>query len=266
MDLEHFKELCALYFINALDEEELREFKTALSGGDEQFIKTYKEFKMLSQSIPLGVESAEPPSRVLDFIAKRIRLSTDGMKPKLVNRLLPTFSFMHPHIVFSAMVILLMLTAVLTYQNYYKSVLLEKKENLLVELKGKLQQDEALMQVLAAKNVALVVMNGTEVNTAGFGKILWDQDKSTAILNVANLPPTASDKDYQLWIIKDNKPLSNGVFSISAGQPGAFFKLTNLVESNSKSINAFAVTLEPKGGVPQPTGKMFLLGAPAKAL
>ncbi len=104
-------------------------------------------------------------------------------------------------------------------------------------------------------------MDGLKVNPVGYGKIIWDPEKRSAILQVSNLPAVPSDKDYQLWVIKDKKPISVGVFAVNDTMSN-FFKIENLAVTNPKEIAAFAVTLEPKGGMPQPTGDMYMMGAP----
>ncbi len=54
-------------------------------------------------------------------------------------------------------------------------------------------------------------------------------------------------------MIKDKKPINAGVFAVTDPKE-EFFKIMPLVVVDRKDINAFAVTLEPKGGVPKPTG------------
>jgi anti-sigma-K factor RskA len=75
------------------------------------------------------------------------------------------------------------------------------------------------------------------------------------------MPAVPTDKDYQLWVIKDNKPISAGVFAVNDTKSN-FFKIENLAVTNPKEIGAFAVTLEPKGGMPSPTGDMYMMGSP----
>lgn len=83
-----------------------------------------------------------------------------------------------------------------------------------------------------------------------------------AILHISNLPLIPADKDYQLWVIRDQKPVNAGVFHVAVEKAGGdLYRIDNLVEADRKRINAFAVTLEPKGGLPQPSGKMYLLGS-----
>ena len=131
----------------------------------------------------------------------------------------------------------------------------------LLALKDELTRKEELLKVLASKRIEITVMNGLKTSPVSYGKIIWDPEKKTAILQVSNLPPVPSDKDYQLWVIKDKKPISAGVFSVNNSEPN-YFKIENLAVTNPKEIGAFAVTLEPKGGVPQPTGEMYIAGSP----
>jgi anti-sigma-K factor RskA len=71
-----------------------------------------------------------------------------------------------------------------------------------------------------------------------------------------------ADRDYQLWVIRNQTPVSAGVFSIRNDEGELFFRIDNLAETDKTIINAFAITLEPAGGVPQPTGPMYLIGNP----
>lgn len=76
------------------------------------------------------------------------------------------------------------------------------------------------------------------------------------------MPTIPSNKDYQLWAIKGKKPTSAGVFSVSSEkQKENFFQVLNLAVRDRRDVDAFAVTLEPKGGLPQPSGPMYLLGS-----
>lgn len=107
----------------------------------------------------------------------------------------------------------------------------------------------------------LILMAGLDVNPDGYGKIIWDPENDRALLQVANLPKPPEDKDYQLWLIKDDQsPISAGVFSFAQPSTDLFFKIDQLNQDPSELSNTFAVTMESKGGVPQPTGDMYLAG------
>jgi anti-sigma-K factor RskA len=80
-------------------------------------------------------------------------------------------------------------------------------------------------------------------------------------LQVSRLPALPRNKDYQLWVIKGKTPISAGVFSVS-DTTANFFRIDGLAVTDPREISAFAVTLEPKGGLPAPTGDMYLAGSP----
>lgn len=141
--------------------------------------------------------------------------------------------------------------------------LLANQQQELIALRDEVQKKTEILKVLQAPRIDMVIMNGLEPSPAGYGKIIWDPEKKVAIFQVANLPQTPADKDYQLWVIKDNKPVSAGVFSVrDEKEKESFFKVLALDVTSKREVGAFAVTLEPKGGVPQPTGAMYLIGNP----
>ena len=87
---------------------------------------------------------------------------------------------------------------------------------------------------------------------------LWDEQQQRGIFLVQNLKPLPADKDYQLWVIdpKYPTPVSAGVFQVDEqGNVRLQFKTDKLIES----ANKFAVTQEPKGGLPVPTLKNLVL-------
>jgi anti-sigma-K factor RskA len=71
------------------------------------------------------------------------------------------------------------------------------------------------------------------------------------------LPSAPADKSYQLWLVPMNgAPISAGVFN---PQNGA---MSHMMMKLPAGVTAkeFAVSLEPAGGMPQPTGPMILVG------
>jgi anti-sigma-K factor RskA len=82
--------------------------------------------------------------------------------------------------------------------------------------------------------------------------------KMGMLMYEGTLDPTPADKSYQLWLVPMNgNPINAGVFNPVAGQSNHWMmKLPPGI-----SPKAFAVTLEPAGGMPHPTGPMVLVGA-----
>jgi anti-sigma-K factor RskA len=88
---------------------------------------------------------------------------------------------------------------------------------------------------------------------------VWDAEKQDGVLFVQNLAPLPTDKDYQLWVIdpKVSAPVDAGVFTVD--EKGAV-RLRFKPKANVNTAGTFAVTLEKKGGVAAPQGRMVLSG------
>jgi hypothetical protein len=88
--------------------------------------------------------------------------------------------------------------------------------------------------------------------------VLWNPVRQEGELVVANLPPPAPDKDYQLWIMDPQypDPIGAGVLSVetTAGDVRLPFKPDRPVAAAAR----FAVSLERKGGVPRAEGPIVL--------
>jgi anti-sigma-K factor RskA len=131
----------------------------------------------------------------------------------------------------------------------------------ITRLLDEVERKEAILRIFGSRRVQIVSMDGLGVNPVGYGTIVWDPDRKEAVLHVSNLPRVPEGKDYQLWIIKAQKPVSAGVFAVTNDrEKESFFQVRPLEVADRREVDAFAVTLEPKGGVPQPTGEMYLLG------
>ena len=139
------------------------------------------------------------------------------------------------------------------------SDLLAQRDVTIRELKTEIDQKSELLAILEARDVDLILMDGLDVNPTGYGKVVWDKDNGQALLQVANLPNVPLSKDYQLWFVVNNQPISAGVFAVNNSEKDNFFKIEQFQQSASDG--AFAITLEPEGGSPQPTGDMYLLGS-----
>ena len=89
---------------------------------------------------------------------------------------------------------------------------------------------------------------------------VWNPEKQEGVLKVEKLPALAADKTYQLWVVDPQypNPVDGGVFSVDPQTGEQRVKFTG--KQRISAINAFAVTLERKGGVPKAEGPFVLLG------
>ncbi|HVS53342.1 MAG TPA: anti-sigma factor [Opitutaceae bacterium] len=89
---------------------------------------------------------------------------------------------------------------------------------------------------------------------------VWNPAQQQGVLQVEKLPALAADKDYQLWVVDPAypNPVDGGTFTVDP-QSGAQ-RVTFHPRQPIKAVNAFAVTLERKGGVPKAEGPFVLFG------
>lgn len=114
------------------------------------------------------------------------------------------------------------------------------------------------LQILAAPGVKSVALAGLGPTPGAQGHTYVNPVSRDALFYAFNLPALAEGKTYQLWYITGGKPVSAGTFAVD--RRGAASLRVDRV-ADARQIEAWAVTIEPRGGVPQPTGAFVLKGA-----
>ena len=113
------------------------------------------------------------------------------------------------------------------------------------------------LDVLGASRLQQVELAGQPPAPQASGRVFVDPASGRALFTAAGLAAPSSNRTYQLWAIAGGQPVSAGTFDTGAAGRGQL-----LVERAPPPdrIDAWAVTVEPAGGVPQPTGVMVLKG------
>jgi Anti-sigma-K factor rskA len=115
----------------------------------------------------------------------------------------------------------------------------------------KIQGDLAIIESTAFKKV---VMKGTPNASSALASVYWNESTKEVYISVQNLKDLARENQYQLWAIVDGKPVDAGVFDNNFA---GLLKMKNI-----SGAAAFAVTIEPRGGLAAPTlNTMQVVGA-----
>lgn len=113
------------------------------------------------------------------------------------------------------------------------------------------------LNLLRDTSYKLIHLKGTTKSPESIMTVAFSPSKQKVIIDMASLKLPANDQthQYQLWALVGGKPVDLGVFDATTDSSG--FK-------NMKAIaaaDAFAVTLEPRGGSVSPTlSEMVVLG------
>ena len=123
------------------------------------------------------------------------------------------------------------------------------------------QLDEARQSLKIFHNpeqYKLVNLKGTQNAPSASMMVAFSAEKEEVMIDLASLKMPANDAEhqYQLWALVDGKPVDLGVFDAKTDTAG-MVKMKSI-----KAAQAFAVTLEPKGGSVTPTmEQMMLMGS-----
>ncbi len=112
------------------------------------------------------------------------------------------------------------------------------------------------LAVLAAPDLTDVTLAGQAPAPGARGRAMWSRSQGL-VFAASALPPLPSGRTYQLWYLTAGPPVSAGLVQPDPdGRALAFFPNAAL----SATPSGFAVSLEPEGGVPAPTGPIYLAG------
>ncbi len=115
-----------------------------------------------------------------------------------------------------------------------------------------LNQKSSLIATLNKADNQFVTLKGLDKSPNSSVRVVWNATTKEVSLSVNSLPVPDSDKQYQLWALVDGKPVDLGVFDVNDSLQK--MKLATRAD-------AFAVTLEKKGGSPSPTlAELYVMG------
>ena len=113
---------------------------------------------------------------------------------------------------------------------------------------------------MTADDLLLVSLSGLPPATAAQGKAFVSRSQNAILFTARNLPALPAARVYQLWAVAGGQAISAGTF---VPDPAGRTQLVADVPALTTRPDALAVTVEPEGGVPAPTGPKYLLGVPA---
>lgn len=158
----------------------------------------------------------------------------------------------------AAALVLALVSFALSWQNRRIAGELQEERQAAERLIHDREQIEKYVGVLAAPDTITVKLAGTgeTVNMSGTVKF---NAKAGVVLYAADLPKLPAGKSYQMWLVPANgAAISAGLLGPGGRAWGRMW--TGEVPANT-AAKAFAVTVEPVGGVAQPTGPKVLVGA-----
>lgn len=256
MKHEEFENLAALQAIDALspvEKESLREHLESCA----DCAAAAAEYRDASTLIATSVDPVQPPPAVRDRI--RNAVIGDGAGEVTIRDTTMTQRARRPSWWLAAAAVVFL--ALWGFTEMRLIALRGRLDELQAENRRVQQEKETLsatIRALTASQTRTIALAGQQVAPAASAQVFLDPPNRRAFIFFHQLPPNPGDKSYQLWIIRaDSTKQPAGVFDVDE-HGEAQLSVQNLPVG--KEFKALAVTLEPRGGVAAPTGKMYLVG------
>ncbi len=255
MNHEEIRELAAVYALGELDGDDRARFEALLRAGDAEATAALRSFEITLGG--LAAESVEaPPPSVNAALMERI--TTEGRaQPEASVRPTRQRRVLWPAVWAAAMAAGIAAIAV----GLWVSASYEKRLHALAReaasLKAEIEREQQFIAMLRDPATEIVALSGLEPAPSARARMIWNEHDG-GLLVAAGLPPAPEGKTYQLWAIAGkNPPVPAGVFTVDARGAGSL-RVPPL--SGVRKVDVFAVTLEPAGGLPAPSGQMYLAG------
>ena len=126
-----------------------------------------------------------------------------------------------------------------------------------VELLESVADRDSALVGLTASGVKVIDLAATGGREPG-GRMFWNPRTDSWSFYGHDLPPLPAGREYELWLITPGRKIPAGTFVPSPSGQG---RIAAKYALPPDSLRAIAVTVEPKGGLPAPSGPIVIVGA-----
>jgi anti-sigma-K factor RskA len=268
---DRLHESVGLYVLGALEPGERTEFERHLQTCDECTAEV-RSLAGVAAALPHGVPLVDPPSSLRARVMAVTGRSTTARSHvvALPPRPVRSRSWVSTAGWLSAAALLAVSIGLGTYSRSLQHEITDLRSEV-GDLNARLNQSEqrvtaatrlvaladARMAVLTAPDLRQVDLQGQQpVAPRASGRAFYSRSRGL-VFTASDLPPLRAGRSYQLWVVTAQAPISAGLLDLdTAGRVTQAFN----TPPDLQNPVAIAVTEEPAGGVPAPTGEKYLVG------
>ena len=263
------------YVLGGLDADERSVFETHLTTCDEcaaEVRALRRVTEALAQAVPLRTPAPHLRQRVLDAVGGSPR---EAVAPQDARRIAtrPAPSAARSWLPLAAVLALTLgigayaarlQTRVADLEARLEQAILQASaaETAMADARRVGAELQSAMGVLAAPDLVRIDLAGQATAPQASARAMWSRARGM-VFAVSNLPQLPAGRVYQVWVVAGPAPVSAGLLTPDAAGSGLTYFTT---PPDIPPPAAVAVTLEPAGGVPAPTGAFYLIGKPAATL
>ena len=269
MDHDRLRESTGLYVLGMLDPAERREFEQHLASCPECEAEV-RALGGVASALPMAAPQVDPPAA----LRAKVLAATGDRRPSSVAALPPrratgAASWASRAGWLSAAALFIISAGLGLYAWSLEQQIeglrgrlsdatarLERSEQQVTVASRAASTAESRLAVLLAPDMLQVNLQGQPVAPRASGRAFWSRSRGL-VLTAANLPPLPQGQIYQLWMVTATAPVSAGLL---APGPSGDVSQTFSTPADIPTPAAIALTIEPDGGLPAPTGEKYLVG------
>jgi anti-sigma-K factor RskA len=253
-------DLAAAYALGALSADEVRQFEAFLATSSEAQ-REVAEFREVAALLALSQGETAPATDLRERVLARVgeqKIAPVGGAGGPASARLRVSPLYRGALAASLLIAAGLAWSVTTLRKDVASLrqTIATREATLAERQRQLEAREATLNAIMEPGVKLYQLTASGDPDPGV-QLFWDQRHNTAIIHGFRLKPVPSGRAYQLWFIKDGKPVPSVTFK---PEPSGSAKVERIPVPAGGSVSAAAVTVEPEGGSAQPTSPIILVG------
>ena len=263
-----FEELLPAYALGALDGDDLRELEEHLAGGCEECRPQLALWEGDLEELAATIEPVQPSEVTRTRVLRLAGAGGGAAAPAPAS--LPATVRTPAWMKIAALLLLALAVWGLAGQARMARevhALAEERDRLsrqvetlsqeVGRIRSESQRAELALSVLAAPGVQSVALAGLGPTPQAAGRTYVNPRSGDALFYAFGLPTLPEDKTYELWFFAGGKPVAAGTFGVDPRGTGSV-RVERRIDP--AQIQAWAVTIEPAGGLPQPSGAVVLKG------
>jgi anti-sigma-K factor RskA len=266
MDHDAVREAAGLYALGALPPDERALFEAHVSTCDE-CRRDVRAFGEVVDALPFALPQVDPPpalrSRVLAAAGADGSRSVVPLAPVRPGRPFVWAAWLSAAAMLVVAIGLGAYTVRLRHRVSGLEVVLreaiarlDRSESQLASATRDAERAQLRLAVLTAQDMKQVELAGQAPAPRAAGRAFLSASNGL-LFAASQLPPLPAGRTYQVWFLTPGAPISAGLIKPDqTGRVTAAFE----VPPGAASPSGLAVSIEPDGGVPAPTGALYLVG------